>query len=159
MTHANDVELSPARAALHAARCAKAAAIARSNAGDYRLYVVRFSDDRIKVGISSDVVRRMTYYKQEARRNDVQGIGWWACAPFSCKAEALRAERIVCNACAALVIPRHREWFRGDVTYYAALIDAIEQLRSAMGKETGLAAKDLPYLGMHGYAFNLGLGA
>lgn len=113
----------------------------------YRLYVVRFTDDRVKIGISADVKKRMSYYAQEARRNDVDGIVWWASTAFAGKDSALLAERVLCRAFKPHAIRGHREWLRANTDGFAAVIDSVETLRVAMGNEIGEAT----------YGYRLGL--
>lgn len=113
----------------------------------HRLYVVRFTDDRVKIGISANVKKRMSYYMQEARRNDVDGIVWWASTAFDRKESALLAERALCQAFKPHVIAGHREWFRADSAGFKAVIESTEELRAAMGDEVGEA--------IYGYRFGL----
>lgn len=113
------------------------------------LYAVRFSDGRTKIGISADVERRMTYYAQEARRNRVSHLTWWACKPFKDKSAALLAERVLCRVWKDNAIAGHREWIDG--AEYASVINDAEQLRASIGDEVGEDAADLPWSGAHGF--------
>lgn len=114
------------------------------------LYVVHFSDDRIKVGITSDVTRRMSCYRQEAARHDINAVVWWASAPFATKDAALLAERILCRTYSDFRLPRHREWIRGNPQGFAGVIKTAEKLRELIGDESEEEKIDLPYLGLTG---------
>lgn len=113
----------------------------------HRLYVVRFTDDRVKIGISANVKKRMSYYAQEARRNDVDGIVWWASSAFTSKEGALLAERVMCRAYKEHAIAGHREWIRANCDGFKNVIESGEELRSALGDEVGS--------GSYGYRFGL----
>lgn len=114
------------------------------------LYVVMFSDQRIKIGISGDVSKRMTYYTQEAQRNRVSYLTWWACKPFARRSDALEAERVLCHSLAAAAMPRHREWFDALSSDFPFVIKLADELRLSLGDEVGNDRLDVPFLGSHG---------
>lgn len=114
------------------------------------LYAVMFADQRIKVGISGNVPKRMTYYVQEARRNRVTHLTWWACKPFATKAGALRAEGVLCRVMSSAALPSHREWFEGTAEDFSQIIRWTDELRATLGDETGVDRRDIPFLGRHG---------
>ena len=115
---------------------------------NYRIYAVYFSDNRVKIGITSDADQRMRYYSQECRRNRVSWFGWWASAEFS-KQSALLAERTICRAYSDLAMLGHREWFDGDSNLYTSVIESAEQLRVAL-REDHEVVSDIPYQGRQG---------
>lgn len=115
------------------------------------IYVVKFSDDRIKVGITGNVRKRMSYYTQEAQRNRVSHLTWWACKPFHCKRDALKAERVLCRVLADAAIPRHREWFNGTSKDYSDVVRWGDELRATLGSETGVDRLDIPHSGSFGH--------
>lgn len=119
----------------------------QENQKKYAVYVVHFSNDRIKVGISSQVHERMKYYAQEARRNGVEFVTWWSCKEFDSKSIALFTERILCNELREGAIHRHREWFYGGSKAFAAVIGAVERLRKRLGTEVGNELLDVVFYG------------
>ena len=115
----------------------------------HSVYAVYFSDARIKIGVTADVAKRMTYYAQESRRNRVRSLTWWSCAPTE-KDCAYRIERLFCRGMQDAAISRHREWFEGDASAFQSVIKALDGLRAdiASGEEV---ATDLPFLGRWGH--------
>ena len=113
------------------------------------LYAVHFSDDRIKVGVTADVAKRMRYYVQESRRNRVEHLTWWSCAPMS-KELALIVERHFCREMSSLALACHREWFDGDWAAFASVIAALERLRAGVALPNEAVA-NLPYMGGYGH--------
>lgn len=122
----------------------------------HAVYAVYFSDGRIKVGVTADVPKRMSYYAQEARRNRVDSLTWWSCAPVE-RWIALRIETHICRHMREFSMQRHREWFAGDTNDFGAFVAALERLRVAAADE-GEAPGDLPFMGRHGHV-NTGLSA
>ncbi|MDQ6960708.1 MAG: GIY-YIG nuclease family protein [Mariprofundaceae bacterium] len=121
----------------------------------HSVYVIEFSDDRIKIGITKDARERVRYYEQEATRNYVQYFTWWACKPFKCKSLALYVEREICRQLSGFSIPRHREWFRSVQGDFEAIVNAVDMSRMNLGDEIGADHEDIPFLGRHG-SFNYG---
>lgn len=115
----------------------------------HSLYAVHFSDGRIKVGVTSDVSKRMSYYAQEARRNRVESLTWWSCAPLD-RHLALLVERHFCREMSDLAMPRHREWFEGDSEAFASVIGALQRLRNSVALPSE-SVVELPYLGRFGH--------
>lgn len=113
------------------------------------LYVVRFSDRRIKFGVSANVRRRMTYYRQEARRNNVDGLVWWSAAPFLKKDQALHAERAMRLHFRDYSREHQREWLVRPIDFYTVIL-AADELRAMLGDESEVEKRDLPYMGAHG---------
>lgn len=106
----------------------------------HSLYVIHFDDNRIKVGISRQIHRRMAYYKQEARRNRVRGFTWWATAPFARRDVAARAEKVLCRVLANAAIEGHREWIEGGPKDFAEIIRWGEELADTIGVTSGAQA-------------------
>src|SRR5690349_18341888 len=101
----------------------------------YRLYVVRFSDNRIKIGISGDVQTRMDCFIQEARRSKIDHVTWWACAPLSSKRVALLVKKGLRRSYSDKSIPTHRDWLLG-ITFREVIQDA-KSFRASLGEESG----------------------
>lgn len=114
----------------------------------YSVYAVHFADNRIKIGTTGDVPKRMSYYAQEARRNRVEHLTWWSCAPME-KWRALLVERHFCREMRDLSMVGHREWFEGDSAAFASVIGALDRLRGSVAVE-GEHKADLPFLGQWG---------
>jgi hypothetical protein len=134
------------------ARLARVNAILKSTStGDrtHSVYAVYFSDVRIKVGITANVPKRMSYYAQEARRNRVDHLTWWSCAPVT-HCMALRMETHFCRQVREFAMPKHREWFEGDASDFSAILVALEDFRVALADGHEVAA-DLPFQGRHGH--------
>jgi len=117
----------------------------------HALYVVYFADQRVKVGITRDVRARMAYYRQEAVRNRVPSVHWWAAAPFQDKGTALLAERLICRSFKQCSMPGHREWFNGDLGDYKAIMAAAERIRAELAHECAAVVPDLPFMARHGH--------
>lgn len=112
------------------------------------VYAVHFADGRIKVGVTADVAKRMSYYAQESRRNRVESIVWWSCAPMD-RAFAYLVERHFCREMRDAAMPRHREWFEGNAEAFASVTAALERLRTSVAlPEEDVTA--LPFLGRTG---------
>jgi predicted GIY-YIG superfamily endonuclease len=92
----------------------------------YRVYAVRFTDNRIKFGVSGNIHKRMRYYVQEARRNRVDGVVWYASAPFTSKRDALNCESMLASLTRYMSIPGHREWIDADAGFYPQVIEFIQ---------------------------------
>lgn len=120
----------------------------------YCIYVVHFSDGRIKFGITKNLNKRMSYYRQEARRNNVDGLVWWAAKPFEMKSQALHAERTMRLLFRDNSRKYQREWLTIDANFLDVM-ETAEELREYLGIETEVEKKDLPYLGSHGHFFGL----
>lgn len=116
----------------------------------HAVYVVYFSDDRIKVGLTANVRKRMRYFAQEARRNRVEHLVWYACAPTR-KSFARSIETHFCREMRPCAIAGHREWFIGDTSAFGAVINAIDRLREEFA-ENDEAVADLGFLGSSGQA-------
>jgi predicted GIY-YIG superfamily endonuclease len=114
----------------------------------HSVYAVHFSDNRIKVGVTSSVVRRMAYYAQEARRNRVDSLTWWSCAPLS-YGDALCIEKHFCRQMRECSMPRHREWFDGDAAAFGSVLSALERMRSRAATADEVVA-DIPFAGQTG---------
>jgi len=114
------------------------------------LYVVFFSDERLKVGITSDLKKRMRCYRSEAQRNQIDQVFWWAGAAYENKETALAAERLMCKTYAEFSIRGHREWFYGSSKGFSALLDTAGQIRSLIGGESDKDKEFLPYMGSNG---------
>lgn len=76
-------------------------------------YIVRFQNDRIKIGVTANPVKRASYYRQETVRHDL-GFGWITAYGALSREEALATERMICRAYASAAVPGHREWFTED---------------------------------------------
>lgn len=114
------------------------------------LYVVFFSDERLKVGITSDLKKRMRCYRSEAQRNKIDNVFWWAGAAYENKETALSAERLMCKTYSEFSIPGHREWFHGGKKGFVALMSTAEKVRALLGSENEDAQELLPYMGRNG---------
>ncbi len=121
---------------------------------EHAVYVVKFSDGRIKIGISANVRARMKYYKQEITRNRIESATWWSCKPFSDKFDALFAERTICSLLKEKTIPDMREWFRAGTVDFEDVIKSVEIMRGDLGDEAGIDKLDIPYYGDHGFILN-----
>ena len=107
------------------------------------VYAVRFSDDRIKVGITANAKKRMSYYAQEAPPNRVNHLVWWACAP-TFKRFAMIMEKHLCSELRPQSIPGHREWFIGDTEEFGVVVKAIEIMREKSAMK-GEVVEELPF--------------
>jgi predicted GIY-YIG superfamily endonuclease len=96
---------------------------------EYRNYVVCFSDGRIKIGMTSNLKRRMRHYVGEAKRSGAQQVTWWASTSFAEKHSALLMERLMCNSYKHMAIYGFREWIEGDSKIYAGIIKQAEFVR------------------------------
>ena len=100
------------------------------------VYVIRFSHDRIKVGRTANVEKRLAYYKQEGRRNGFEVIRHFQTAPLPNAMLAKVLERIclrwAVNAVGCRALNRHREWFAGGENSYNMLIDRVGYARLLM---------------------------
>lgn len=96
------------------------------------LYAIHFDDNRVKVGVTSNITKRMSYYAQEGRRNRLSGFTWFAAGGLHTKSDALLLERVLCNALKDLAIQGHREWIEGDAKMFGEVISAISQLRKSI---------------------------
>ena len=121
------------------------------------LYVVLFSDDRLKVGITSDLKKRMRCYRSEAQRNQINNVFWWAGAAYENKETALAAERLMCKTYAEFSIRGHREWFHGGSNGFTALMQTADQIRALLGGESDYEKEALPYMGKTGHFVGLAL--
>lgn len=121
---------------------------------EYAVYVVKFSDHRIKIGISANVRARMKYYKQEITRNRVENATWRSCKPFTDKQTALYAERTICGLLKDKAITGMREWFRAGTVDFEDVMKAVEIMRCNLGDEAGIDKLDIPYYGDHGFILN-----
>ena len=113
------------------------------------LYLVRMSDGRIKFGISACVQKRLTYYVQEARRNGVECMTWYAVKSFKDRATAIQAETALRRASRQFVMFGQREWLRG-VTF-GSVIAAVDSLRDSLAHEEGLERQGLPWCSSYGH--------
>lgn len=114
-----------------------------------RLLIVFFGDGRLKVGVSTCLRNRVADFRQEARRNDVESVVWWASAPFPRSSHACRAKRILCDVLTEHALPRHRDCFRGKHQLFAETLKAGEELRARFASADEVVS-DLPFLGSHG---------
>lgn len=100
----------------------------------YCVYVIRFSDGRIKFGITKNLNKRMSYYLQEARRNNLDGLVWWSAKPFDIKSQALHAERTMRLIFRDHSRKRQREWlFNAN---HSCVISTAQELREYIGGST-----------------------
>ena len=116
---------------------------------DHVVYAIHFDDKRIKVGVTSNIQKRLRYYVQEARRNRVEGLTWWASSPAP-KSLAYLIERHFCRRNKAIAMPSHREWFDG--VSYASILAALENMRGQCAEALGEHPADVPYAGSSGRA-------
>ncbi len=116
----------------------------------HAVYAVFFSDGRIKVGLTANTQKRMRYYAQEARRNRVEYLTWWASAP-TYERFARCIEKHFCREMRPCAIPGHREWFIGDTAAFQSVMGALERLREQFAIDDE-AINELPFLGSHGHA-------
>ena len=119
------------------------------------LYVVLFSDERLKVGISSDLKKRMKCYRSEAQRNQIDNVFWWAGAAYENKVTALMAERLMCKTYAEFAVRGHREWFHGGSDGYKTLMQTAEHIRALLGSESDSEKDALPYMAKTGHFVGL----
>lgn len=95
---------------------------------DYYIYLVKFSTDRIKVGITSSINKRLKYYKQEAARHGMS----IDCIEYHLimgdKEAALALEKQICKDYRRASVKNHREWFKGDSSLYHYISGRIHQL-------------------------------
>lgn len=101
-----------------------------NNEKDYYVYLIRFSNDRIKVGITSDLDKRFSYYKQEARRHDLRIDQNESYLILAGKKAALEIESIICKEYKKISINKHREWFKGDYLMFIFVTCRIQQISS-----------------------------
>lgn len=106
-------------------------------------YVAYFPQTwRIKIGITGNIRKRISYYRQEARRHDL-GTVTVTCGRKHYKGLARIVETELCRALKPWAVPRHREWFVGDYDTFQA-IDALTkrmqaEMREAFGAESANA--------------------
>lgn len=115
----------------------------------HRLYAIYFHDGRVKIGVTGQIDRRLTYYRQEAVRNRVSGFTWCAFKPFTDKAAALLAEKSMCQVLREQAIAGHREWFEMSAQGYGQVLRACEDLRVRMSSE-GEDVAEVPWLSTFG---------
>lgn len=115
----------------------------------HHLYAIYFFDGRVKLGITGQLQRRMSYYRQEAVRNRISGFNWCAFKPFAHRADALRAESALCQAFRSLAIQGHREWFEMSANDFGVVLTACERLRVDMAGDDEDKA-EVPWLGVSG---------
>jgi len=116
---------------------------------EHSIYVVRLCDGRIKVGSTSNVKKRMAYYRQEARRNNRDSLVWYAPKPFPCKEQALHAERAMRLYFLNESKKHQREWLTNGVDF-SVVINAADELRCLIGNESDEEKADFPWLGVVG---------
>lgn len=92
-------------------------------------YVVCFSDGRLKVGVTSNVHRRMSEHIRHGKQSGCEAVTWWSSNSFENKVMALNMERLVCSSLGADVINGHRELFVGTPSMYAKIIRMIQYIR------------------------------
>lgn len=119
------------------------------NTKEHSIYVVHFCDGRIKFGSTANVERRMAYYRQEARRNDVDSLVWYAPKPFPCKSQALHAERAMRTYFHDDSKKYQREWLPKSVPFMSA-INAADGVRRLVGEESEEEKINFPWLGSMG---------
>lgn len=116
----------------------------------YTLYVIRFDDNRIKFGVTSGVKKRMSYYRQEARRNNIDFLVWFAVKPFQRKEQALHAERAMRLIFREQSRKSQREWLI-DGADFAQTIKIAEELRAYLGDEDEIEKIDMNCQSCVGY--------
>lgn len=116
----------------------------------YAIYVVRFLDGRIKFGVSGDLKKRMSYYRQEARRNNIDSLVWFAVKPFQRKQQALHAERAMRLIFRGQSRKSQREWLVKECDF-AGVIKTAQELREYLGDEVDDEKIDINYQGCYGY--------
>lgn len=93
------------------------------------VYVIFFSNNRIKVGITKNFKKRMSAYSQEVKRNGIEFASSFGCIPFINHQHALRLERHICSELSASRINKQREWFSGDAGMFKCVLDVIQDAR------------------------------
>lgn len=98
----------------------------------FQNYVVYFSDGRIKIGMTSNFFKRMSYYRQQAKKSGITQVTWWAATAFAEKRACLLMERLMCNCYRHLALRRRREWIAGDAKIFAEVIKQSEFVRELL---------------------------
>ena len=98
----------------------------------FQNYVVCFSDGRIKIGMTSNFSKRMSYYRREARKSGIPQVTWWAATAFADKPACLLMERLICGSYKHLAFAGARDWLKGDAEVYSAIIKQSEFVRELM---------------------------
>jgi hypothetical protein len=106
--------------------------VERLSVSTFQNYVVCFSDGRIKIGMTSNFSKRMSYYRREARKSGTSQVTWWAATAFAEKPASLLMERLICNSYKHLAFAGAREWIKGGAEVYSAIIKQSEFVRELM---------------------------
>lgn len=101
-------------------------------------YVAYFPQTgRIKVGITSNLQKRISYYRQEARRHDLGNVTF-TCGRKQYKGLARTVETELCRALKPWSVPRHREWFVGDYEAFEKVTALTRRMQAEMRDAFGL---------------------
>lgn len=95
---------------------------------EYYVYLVLFSTNRIKVGVTGNINKRIKYYKQEAARHGMRIERTEHYLIMGDKEAALALEKRICKEYRRAAVRNHREWFRGDVYLYFYISGRAHQL-------------------------------
>lgn len=96
----------------------------------FYVYLIMFSNNRIKIGVTGNLKKRFSYYKQEAVRHDLKIVRQESHYIVHGKSAAFDIESIVCREYKNASIKNHREWFIGDRLMYVFLCSRVQQLAS-----------------------------
>lgn len=111
------------------------------------VYILWLSNDRLKVGFTSNIDKRMTYYRQEARRHGIKYGYWWSCAGFRDRREAQFMERVVLIRFGGMQMHGTREWFRCDSKTYQEIIPIVGEIRNELLEGPPGIADEMAYIG------------
>lgn len=114
-----------------------------TNQSPTAVYVVSFSDGKIKFGLSKNVKSRMHTYKQECVRNGLSSMVWWACKPLKSRADAALIENSLRDHLRGFAIAGHSEWLRG--VGFESVLSCAEHLRGHIANAYGEDPLEVPF--------------
>lgn len=88
----------------------------------HRNYVAFFAGTgRVKVGITANLKKRLSYYRQEATRHDLGYVAIEGGQPQTARVARL-VENEICRYLKPYAIARHREWFVMDAEGFMEMV-------------------------------------
>lgn len=110
------------------------------------VYAVWLSPDLLKIGYTSNIKKRLTYYRQEGRRHGSRAGMWWACAGFERREDARLMEKYTLEKYRDCRMPKHREWFKCANKDFHVFTQSLQAIRRAIGNERAEVKERLGFL-------------